>query len=331
MSKKRKLSGLSSVELLLAYNSLLKLKKSIVYEESEEDSGADPNEPAPEGFEQQVNTMLSLLGSRLEGPQSLTFSSMTLEDLTKLNITFAGTLSLKPNLEERIAATTSLGQDKLWSSPNMYRQLHLLESLIPRTTEASARAWIDAFFFRASAMLPEAKRMVLNMEHAVPATTISPSSLRTLSGFVDYTAVVASERTADFFLTTPHLHILRTPTQHSMPSGFFVTEAKLHNPSEHIPQAVSEMYACGKLLQKKVLRGALTNGRDWIFLLMKFNDNYDGASYMHSPVIQLTTTKDLNGRVVISEPWPNLIAAILLYWIENSFEDFGNDDWFELV
>jgi hypothetical protein len=68
-TKKRKLSGLSELELQLAYSSLLKLKKIIVHEESEEDSEADPNEPASESFEQQVDTMLSLLGSKLEGPQ----------------------------------------------------------------------------------------------------------------------------------------------------------------------------------------------------------------------------------------------------------------------
>lgn len=34
-----------------------------------------------------------------------------------------------------------------------------------------------------------------------------------------------------------------------MPSGFFVTEAKLYNLSDHIAQAVCEMYACGKYLQ----------------------------------------------------------------------------------
>jgi hypothetical protein len=65
-----------------------------------------------------------------------------------------------------------------------------------RQTEASARVWIDTFFFRASAMLPPDKRMVLNMEHIVPATTISPSSLSALSGFVDFTAIVASQRDA---------------------------------------------------------------------------------------------------------------------------------------
>jgi len=42
-------------------------------------------------------------------------------------------------------------------------------------------------------MLPKYKRMVLNMEHHIPSTTVDPSimtSLR-LSGYIDYTAVVA--------------------------------------------------------------------------------------------------------------------------------------------
>jgi hypothetical protein len=109
-------------------------------------------------------------------------------------------------------------------------------------------------------MLPPNKRMVLKIEHVVPATTISPSSLSTLSGFVDYTAVVASQRHAGksthlseppsplfplaIFLKYPHFHILKM----YMPSGFFVIEAKLFNPKDHVPQAVCEMCACGRLL-----------------------------------------------------------------------------------
>jgi hypothetical protein len=65
--KKRKLSGLTGMELQLAYTSLLKLKSALVYEESEETE--DPDEPAPETFERQVDTMIALLGSRLEGPE----------------------------------------------------------------------------------------------------------------------------------------------------------------------------------------------------------------------------------------------------------------------
>jgi len=72
-----------------------------------------------------------------------------------LNITFAGFIDLKPNYEERIAVVTPLGKDELWSSANLNRHLGLLESLNPRKTASSARQWIDAFFFRASAMLPQ--------------------------------------------------------------------------------------------------------------------------------------------------------------------------------
>jgi hypothetical protein len=66
-------------------------------------------------------------------------------------------------------------------------------------------------------------------------------------------------------------------------------------------------------LRKKVLRGALTNGHDWIFLLIKINDNYESVSYQKSNVLQ--TKKDLNGQLVITKPWPDLIAAILSHWV----------------
>ena len=68
----------------------------------------------------------------------------------------------------------------------MYRHLAMLElqryaasvhfmthlQLHTRQTEASARAWIDTFFFRAMAMVPPTQRMVLNMEYTIPSTKI---------------------------------------------------------------------------------------------------------------------------------------------------------------
>ncbi len=55
---------------------------------------------------------------------------MTAEHLTNLNVTWTGFIDLKPNCWEHIAATTSLGQNELWSSANLYHHLHLLESVI---------------------------------------------------------------------------------------------------------------------------------------------------------------------------------------------------------
>lgn len=61
------LSGLSGLELVqFAYDSFLKLKKSIVYGESKEAEGALEGF---DSFEHQDDTMLYLLGLKLEGPQ----------------------------------------------------------------------------------------------------------------------------------------------------------------------------------------------------------------------------------------------------------------------
>jgi hypothetical protein len=46
---------------------------------------------------------------------------------------------------------------------------------------------------------------------------------------------------------------------------------------------------------------------------MKLNDNYKGVSYKQSAVLQ--TKKNINGQLVISRPWPDLIAAILSHWV----------------
>ena len=53
-------------------------------------------------------------------------------------------------------------------------------------------------------MLGEDKHLIVNMEHAVPATTISSSSLSTLSEFIDYSAVATDRRTAGMSGPTYH-------------------------------------------------------------------------------------------------------------------------------
>lgn len=58
---------------------------------------------------------------------------MTDAKLVHLGITPRGFLRLKPDLDGRSAETTSLGQDKLWSSSNLRRHLDWLEELITRT------------------------------------------------------------------------------------------------------------------------------------------------------------------------------------------------------
>ena len=47
-------------------------------------------------------------------------------------------------------------------------------------------------------------------------------------------------------------------------------------------------------IRNKVVHGALTNGHDWIFLLIKLNDDYEGASYKYSVEIHLEVMQNLD-------------------------------------
>ena len=66
--------------------------------------------------------------------------------------------------------------------------------------------------------------------------------------------------------------------------------------------------------RKKIIRGALTNGRDWLFLFIKLNDDYNGASYKESALIQLSIKGVLGSQLQLSSE-PDLIAGILAYWV----------------
>ncbi|KAG2072082.1 hypothetical protein BDR04DRAFT_1097387 [Suillus decipiens] len=87
-----------------------------------------------------------------------------------------------------------------------------------------------------------------------------------------------------------------------------------------------------KISSVNIICGALINGRDWIFLLIKFNDNCDGASYQQPiPLEYAVMRSNFSRSLMIPGPWPDLIAAILSQWIQNSFVDLGSDDWFEVA
>lgn len=155
-SKKRTSSGLNELETQL-YSDLMNLKAAA---DDGLDGDLNQDEPATEGqgFKQRIDAMIRLLVSKMvpkvwshspksfilthSWSQSLGFSGVTSDDLTKLHISSTGHIALKHGSEclPRISETTSLGQDELWSSKNLYRQLQVLSTLIPRTVR-----WLPSF------------------------------------------------------------------------------------------------------------------------------------------------------------------------------------------
>ncbi|KAI9461004.1 hypothetical protein BJY52DRAFT_1117518, partial [Lactarius psammicola] len=92
----------------------------------------------------------------------------------------------------------------------------------------------------------------------------------------------------------------------TLPPLFFVAEAKVKSltSGEHIAQAIGQMFACLKSLQH--LRGALTNEREWILLVIMLDSNGHGAKYRHSLPVNPPESRGA---------WPNLVAGILLHWV----------------
>ncbi|KAJ6586217.1 hypothetical protein B0H10DRAFT_2095408, partial [Mycena sp. CBHHK59/15] len=230
---------------------------------------------------------------------------------------------LKPNHAERIASSKLLGQDEHMSPQNMQRHLSMLSTLVPRTSEASARLWIDTLFFRAAAMVPPNKSMILNIEYNIPSTAIYPTSSTSIGGKIGYTAIVADKKAAPFIFSTPQILSMKR----RFPTGFFVTEGKLGCLDDHLPQAFTEMYEFAKTMEKDILRGALTNGHQWFFLILHLNQDGEGATYKQT--LPFTILPSDNPAEPVG---PDLIAGILSSWIEHSFEGLrDDDDWFEDV
>ncbi|KAH8978545.1 hypothetical protein EDB92DRAFT_2095768 [Lactarius akahatsu] len=259
----------------------------------------------------------SLLKVRVGGKKPQRFSCITSDHLYKFNIIpeFRDQLSLKPGYEERAAVTSALGKEKLWSSTNLYHHLEVLQNLVPkRPNEESAHPWVDAFIFRTSAMVSSKKHMVLCLEQVVSQRALHPQTLSftTHSGLIGYTAAIADNYWADGFFSDPTLVNLKL----MMPCGFFIAEAKIGSFSlmEQLPQAIGEMYACAKHLEINTLRGVLTNGLSWIFVLIVLNSDDNGAKYRYSTPIEFQwSLGDMLPQ--IEKPWPDVLAGILLHWV----------------
>lgn len=182
------------------------------------------------------------------------------------------------------------------------------------------------------------------MPPSIPAASVIPFNFTTVArGLIDYTAIAVNEKDAggsfkrslrsfaahcstETFLINPILDKL-TKKNHTL----FVLEAKARDMSlqDHVPQAVCEMYACAKtlrsvvcivrlslshkILRKDVIRGALTDGQDWIFIILKMKPHGDGGVYAQSEELYLVV-KLIPNRKEISRTMCSVIAGIIAHW-----------------
>ncbi|KAI0723064.1 hypothetical protein C8Q76DRAFT_794042 [Earliella scabrosa] len=322
-STKRKISGLTGVELQLALQQLQQIRSSIMVEEVPE------SDPAPEDtFADELESMIATLEARQNDPSSLSFSYANVEALDRLNIRCVGDLRLQSNLTEAVAASSALGSDQLWSNEHMLNHLVFLHKSFANETATAARMFIDAFFFRATTMIPPPHKAAVVLDHAVPPVQLRANRGDTVSGIIDYTTFVAASD-AKAYMRLYYPLSLRDPSGDKV-VAFPTVEAKENAGrfEAHLPKVVLELAACAKQLQKSHIRGALTTGHKWLFIVVDINADGDGASYWISDVLEWRVNSKGTFEFSTEEGNPALIAGILGSWIQRSFQEFNGDEWF---
>ncbi|KAF7439838.1 hypothetical protein PC9H_000175 [Pleurotus ostreatus] len=326
---KRPRSGLSGGDTFALYQNVLHvqeiLKRMIPIPEDEAANPDDDDSQDLTPVDDMVETIRKLLEPKLNSRPVLSLSSLRQEEIEKLHLTEGPHLILVAN-PGRLDEERVIGENQLWSHETFYRHLCLLQSSVTQT-EASARTFIDAFFYRAAAILSsrssEGKRVVLGLEVPVNATVGKEEA--TLKGFVDYAILFAGDTRATSFIREPLLSKIRLHSDFVL----FITEAKAVDVSlyHQLPQALGEMYACSAAVNKKIIRGALTNGRAWLFLILKVLPDGRGGEYSVSKEISIMTpgvdfTLEVNSNSCAQ------ISVIIASWIENSFKDLDSSDWY---
>ncbi|KAF5314957.1 hypothetical protein D9619_007613 [Psilocybe cf. subviscida] len=336
MGKRKKISGLSGSDSAIALMSMralldkMRREKELLAQSgtaqaSEGEQAED--EGVAEEFDDELfshmEKIIDMMSNRINS-RDISFSSMNANILAELGLdpASADILKLKNNIAGIVTQSMALGEDSLWSASVLHRHLELLERIVPQTNEAAARLWINAFFYRVAAMLPAEHPMVLSVEQPVPAVTLIRDGPATVSGTIDWVVMTAPPRTAERLLGSPALG--------KDVQALFVTEAKSLNRGpallSHVPQALAEMCACARTAGRKVVRGALTNGHTWIFLIVKFEDK--GISCSRAEPINIINLNADTQNMSVSEYAVALISSILAHWMMHSHEDLRDDDHF---
>ncbi|KAJ7679039.1 hypothetical protein DFH06DRAFT_1290834 [Mycena polygramma] len=316
--KRRQFSSRAGKELSAAFAALSRLKES----SEDAEGGDDFDEGRGRWWTSEV-----LLRSRPHANE--TQEPAQSFDIQCLN---PAELALDTSAAEKFVATTKLfGKDGYMSSERYNQHLRMLDDLVPPGgSDACARRYIDCVLFRVAAMVQEdpTRHLIINADNYdyVPAAAGSKRSKP--QSRIGYTTVITDSLTKKLIFDYPTLRSVAQQVKARTGSGFIVVEAKKFPEgngylAEHLPQACAEIYALAKTFQQNILRGALSNGQEWIFIILKCNDNGEGAVYQDSRTFKMFPPADGLGGA-------DLIAAILLSWMERSEKELEAGDLFGL-
>ncbi|KAF9047822.1 hypothetical protein BJ165DRAFT_1527086 [Panaeolus papilionaceus] len=267
--------------------------------------------------QRQLASCLNLLKSRTDEHLANLCYDMTYDDLDKMNLTSAGILGWKKTLPPSPVVSKD---DTLWTEDMLYRHLQFLERVEPRETDA--RSWVNAFLYHIASSIPKDSHMVTGIEKDLPDPSPSDRSFHTLLGYDERMVLVTpSYGMAFVILTIPDQRRLQQLKPNESVLYIAESDGSENCVDTHIPQAIAEMSACARIAGQKTIRGVVTNGRRWLFLVLTLNsvEGDDGGTFWESD----------DRSVVINEvsKWDiSRVCSILARWLLYSHSPLDSDD-----
>ncbi|KAH6885623.1 hypothetical protein BKA70DRAFT_114256 [Coprinopsis sp. MPI-PUGE-AT-0042] len=265
-----------------------------------------------------------MLRSRNDGPSNLpTFDPSAYLHTQGIVLSFDLTLKIGKDYQKHANAGDDLGTDGIWSADMLFKQLQFLHDHMPSTNEDAVHLWINAFLCRVAAMGDsDEDKVVFKLEYGDTDANHSDEELNSGASYTHWTVMTMSPNDAQAWLDLPEPQIPRG-------SMLSVSEGPPHRLGTQIPQAAFELLTRARRIQKSTIRGVLTNGREWIFLILTLDAKSGGRCFCSHRIIihQVVNCHEALSRESVSN-----VAAILAYWAKHSHEayDPATDPFFDV-
>lgn len=212
---------------------------------------------------------------------------------------------------------------QVWNEDLLFRHLVFVEGTVPMTNEGAIRLLVCPYLFRARELNSDLVT-ILSVEQEVPSVTVRGQSYDQETECIDWVSVVTSRKVAvDSILTA------KAPGLDKGRSTLLVMEANgpNHLLQNYLRQAVEGMYAYMSAAKKNAARGVLTNGKDWIFIIVKVN-NVGSATFCQSRLIGTHVYDPSTYTEVLSRDAVCFVSSIIAHWMTRGNEELDDDDYF---
>ncbi|KAF6744451.1 hypothetical protein DFP72DRAFT_1176908, partial [Ephemerocybe angulata] len=265
---------------------LMKWQEDMRKLKSEIDSNVELSGPHGKDLRESIEGICQILGKMEEEGHKIEtrgFSKLKTEgELEQLKIRRGpGTLVYDDAKAKQASRQLAGDTSKLehWTSKWTFDHLKMLNR-IASPNEAGARLFIDTFCFRLNSLTRDPNSaLVMSLEQNLNVLVERAGKREDLSGPADYVILRGSKGITGQYYPSSDLNLERNQGDLTL----FIQEAKslFKEPKLelHIPQIVGQMYAGMKMMGKNVIRGALSNGHNWIFIILEADASGSGAVY----------------------------------------------------